>query len=261
MSGGTVRERRLGAAAVTGTAVAAAGVAVGGWTFVADATTRAAANRWALVTGATLCYVVGFLAYHVDADRPAAAAAPPNLVTITRGLLYAAAAGFLVVPPSSVAGPVGTGASPPAVRWAPALCYGAGVTLDFADGRLARRTERTTPLGTKLDHAFDTLGFLVAPLVGVAWGRLPSAYLSLSAARYVYRAGTAWRRRRGRPVGDLPESRVRRPLAALQMAFITVALTPLLPAAVVHPAALVVVVPSLATFVRDYLAVTGRLDG
>jgi len=251
MSGGTVRERRLGVAAVTGTAVAAAGVAVGGWTFVADATTRAAANRWALVTGATLCYVVGFLAYHVDADRPAAAAAPPNLVTTIRGLLYAAAAGFLVVPPSSA----------PAVRWAPALCYGTGVALDFLDGRLARRIDRTTPLGTKLDHAFDTLGFLVAPLVGVAWGRLPLAYLSLSAARYVYRAGTAWRRRRGRPVGDLPESRVRRPLAALQMAFITVALLPLLPAAVVHPAALVVVTPSLATFARDYLAVTGRLDG
>lgn len=265
MSGGTVRGRRLGAAAVTGTAAAAAGVAVGGWAFVADVTTRAAADRWALVTGMALCYVVGFLAYHVDADRPAAAAAAPNLVTVTRGLLYAAAAGFLVVPPSPAApvvgSPVPTGAAAPAVRWMPALCYGTGVALDFVDGRLARRTERTTPLGAKLDHAFDTLGFLVAPLVGVAWGRLPVAYLSLSAARYVYRAGVTWRLRRGGPVDDLPESRVRRPLAALQMTFITVALTPLLTAAVIHPVSLVVLVPSLATFGWDYLVVTGRLQG
>ncbi|WP_251341939.1 CDP-alcohol phosphatidyltransferase family protein [Haloplanus halophilus] len=250
MSGRNVRERRLGAAAVTATAVAAAGVAVGGWTLVADATTRAAANRWTLVTGAVLAYEVGFLAYHVDADRPGAAAAPPNLVTLARGLLYAATAGFLVVPPSA-----------PAVRWAPAVCYGTGVALDFADGRLARRTGRTTPLGERLDHAFDTLGFLVAPLVGVAWGRLPLAYLSLSAARYVYRAGVGWRRRRERPVADLPASRVRRPLAALQMGFITVALAPALPASLVHPASLVVVAPSLAVFARDYLAVTGRLGG
>lgn len=249
MSGENVRARRLGAATVTATAVAAAGVAVGGWTLVADATTRTTANRWTLVTGVVLAYQVGFVAYHLDADRPAAALAPPNLVTLIRGLLYAAAAGFLVVSPS------------PAVRWAPAACYGVGVVLDAADGRLARRTGRTTPLGEKLDHAFDTLGFLVAPLVGVAWGRLPVAYLSLSAARYVYRAGLWWHRRRGRRVGDLPESQVRRPLAALQMAFITVALTPVLPAALVHPASLLVVSPSLATFARDYLSVTGRLDG
>jgi CDP-diacylglycerol--glycerol-3-phosphate 3-phosphatidyltransferase len=250
MSEQNVRDRRLGAAAVTATAVAAAAVSVGGWTLVADATTRGAANRWTLVTGVVLAYEVGFLAYHIDADRPAAALAPPNLVTLARGLLYAAAAGFLVVDPTTAA-----------VRWAPAVCYGVGVTLDVVDGRLARWTGRTTPLGEKLDHAFDTLGFLVAPLVGVAWGRLPLAYLSLSAARYVYRAGLWWHRRRGRSVGDLPESRVRRPLAALQMAFITVALTPLLPAALVHPASLVVVAPSLVTFGRDYLAVTGRLGG
>ncbi|WP_256405846.1 CDP-alcohol phosphatidyltransferase family protein [Haloplanus ruber] len=260
--GGTVRRRRRGIAAVAGTAVAAAGVAAGGRAVVAAATTPRVANRWTLVTGVVLCYVVGFLAYHVDANRLAAAAAPPNLVTTIRGVLYAATAGFLAVPPSSVAGVLGVtgvGAPPAAIRWAPALCYGAGVALDFADGRLARRTDRTTPLGTKLDHAFDTLGFLVAPLVGVAWGRLPVAYLALSAARYVYRAATTWRRWRGRPVGDLPESRVRRPLAALQMAFIAVALTPLFPAVTVHAAALIAVVPSLATFGRDYLVVTGRL--
>jgi CDP-diacylglycerol--glycerol-3-phosphate 3-phosphatidyltransferase len=223
--------------------VAAAGVAVGGWTLVASATNHATANRWVLVAGVVLAYEVGFLAYHLDDGTTAFAL--PNLVTLARGGLYAAAAGFLFVPPVS------------AVRWAPAACYGTGVALDFADGRLARRLGRTTDLGAKLDLAFDTLGFLVAPLVGVVWGRLPAAYLSLSAARYAYRAGIGWRKWRGRPVGDLPESRVRRPLAALQMGVIAVALAPALPVSVVHPLALVAVVPSLAVFGRDYLAVTG----
>jgi CDP-diacylglycerol--glycerol-3-phosphate 3-phosphatidyltransferase len=249
MSGGNVRDRRLSAAAVTALGATAAVAAGGGWALLDGATSRDVANRWLPVAGAVLAVQVGYLAYHLDVDRPAAAFAPPNLVTLTRGGLYAATAGFLAVAPAT-----------PTVRWAPAACYGAGVALDFVDGRLARLTGRTTALGETLDHAFDTLGFLVAPLVGVVWGRLPLLYLALSAARYVYRGGLWWRRRRGRPVGDLPESRVRRPLAAGQMAFIAAALAPVAPASLVHPAALVAVVPSLAVFCRDYLAVTGRLD-
>jgi CDP-diacylglycerol--glycerol-3-phosphate 3-phosphatidyltransferase len=228
--------------------MAATAVAIGGWTLVADAASIGAANRWVLVAGAVLAYEVGYLAYHLDADEVGVVLAPPNLITLARGWLYAATAGFLFVPPST-----------PAVRWAPAACYGTGVVLDVVDGSLARRTEQVTDLGAKLDLAFDTLGFLVAPLVAVVWGRLPVAYLSVSVARYVYRAGIGWRRRRGRTVGDLPTSRFRRPLAAIQMGVIAVALAPVLPAAVVHPAALVVAAPSLATFARDYLAVTGRL--
>jgi len=239
-----VRERWRVAA--TGTAgVAAAGTAVGGWMLVAGATSHTAANRWVLITGVVLAYEVGFLGYHFDDGTTALAL--PNLVTLGRGGLYAATAGFLFVPPVE------------AVQWAPAACYGTGVALDVVDGRLARRTGQTTTLGAKLDLAFDTLGFLVAPLVGVAWGRLPVAYLSVSAARYVYRAGIGWRKRRGRPVDDLPESRVRRPLAALQMGVIAVALAPVLPVSVAHPLSLVVAVPSLVVFGRDYLAVTGRL--
>jgi CDP-diacylglycerol--glycerol-3-phosphate 3-phosphatidyltransferase len=245
MSGEIVHERRRAATTAT-VGAAAATVAVGGWTLVADAASHDAANRWVLVAGAVLAYEVAYLAYHLDADG-GSAFTPPNLITLVRGGLYAATAGFVFV------------ASAPTIRWVPAACYGAGVVLDYVDGSLARRTGRTTDLGAKLDLAFDTLGFLVAPLVAVAWGRLPVAYLSLSAARYVYRAGIGWREYRGRPVGDLPPSRLRRPLAALQMSFIAVALAPVLPASVLHPLALVVVAPSLAVFARDYLAVTGRL--
>lgn len=240
--------RRHRGVAVLALAAIGLGAAVGGRTLLAGVAGPHAANRWLLVAGVVLAAEAAFLGVYLGPGRTATAFEPPNLVTLARGVLYAATAGFLVVPPT------------PAVRWLPAACYGTGVALDFVDGRLARRTGRTTDLGARLDLAFDTLGFLVAPLVGVVWGRLPAVYLSLSAARYVYRAGVGWRERRGQPVGDLPESRVRRPLAALQMGFIAVALAPVLPTTVVHPASVVVVVPSLATFVRDYLAVTGRLD-
>jgi CDP-diacylglycerol--glycerol-3-phosphate 3-phosphatidyltransferase len=169
-----------------------------------------------------------------------------NGLTIARGWLYASVAGFLLVVP-----PTGS-----AWQWIPALFYGTGVLLDRLDGLVAGTLGRRTVLGERLDLAFDTLGFLVAPLVGVVWGQLPVWYLSISAARYLFRFGCWMRRLRGEPVGDLPESRVRRPLAALQMVFITAALLPITPADLVWPAATLVMLPSLAVFLRDYLAVT-----
>ena len=170
-----------------------------------------------------------------------------NAITLLRGAAFAGVAGFAAVPPSA------------ALAWLPTALYGTGALLDAVDGWFARRFGRTTVLGEKLDMAFDTLGFLVAPVVAVLWGLLPWWYLSLSAARYLFKAGRGLRRYRGRPVYALPPSLVRRPLAGLQMAFITVALTPVLDAGTVRTLAAVVLTPSLAVFLRDYLVVAGYL--
>ncbi|WP_167599381.1 CDP-alcohol phosphatidyltransferase family protein [Halorussus marinus] len=211
------------------------------------------ARRWFGVAGAVVVAELAYLRLSLDACRPESGATRrrslglANVVTLCRGGLFASVAGFLAVPS---AGPL---------VWGPSVCYGAGVALDRLDGAVARTIGRTTALGERLDLAFDTLGFVVAPLVAVAWGRLPVWYLSLSAARYVFKAGVAWRRRRGRPVCDLPESRLRRPLAALQMCFLTVALAPVVPAGSLRAVAAVVLAPSLTVFARDYLAVSGRL--
>jgi CDP-diacylglycerol--glycerol-3-phosphate 3-phosphatidyltransferase len=217
-----------------------------------------AGGLWLLASAPVFGYLLWFLFRALPWNHPPAAADPPavaptlglaNGVTLGRGWLYAAVAGFLlVVPPTDSA-----------FRWLPVLCYGGGAALDWVDGALARTVGRRSVLGEKLDMAFDTVGFLVAPLVGVVWGRLPLWYLSISVARYLFKAGRGWRRIRGRPVYDLPPSRVRRPLAGLQMAFITAALLPVVPVGVVEIAAAAVVTPSLAVFVRDYLVVTGRL--
>ncbi len=231
---------------------------------------------WLIVTTLVALWVVGFLYYHLTDNRVAASDSSveasdssveaddngmfavdglrqslgvANAVTFLRGLAYAGAAGFVVVRP--------TGA---VVVWLPALLYGGGAALDAVDGSLARRVGAQTRLGERLDLGYDTLGFLVAPAVAVAWGKLPAVYLSLSFARYLYRGGLAVERSRGRAIRPLPPSRLRRPLAAWQMLFLAVALAPVVSAAwtlAVAPAALA---PSLLVFARDYLAVTGRLS-
>lgn len=243
-------DRRLEAewlAAVGASALlAGAGAAI-----LAGVAGAAAAQHWLLVAGLVLAAELGYLGVLLARGDPGLAPkgtlGAANVVTLLRGVLYAAAGGFLFVAPAS-----------PAVRWAPALCYGAGAALDFVDGQVARRTGGPSELGERLDVAFDVTGMLVAPLVGVAWGRLPVWYLALSVAPFAFRAGQWWRRRAGRPVHPLPERPLRRRLAAFQMAFVAAALAPVVPASVVHPAATVALVPSLALFVRDWLAVSGR---
>jgi CDP-diacylglycerol--glycerol-3-phosphate 3-phosphatidyltransferase len=172
-----------------------------------------------------------------------------NTLTLLRGALYAVVAGFVVVPPGT------------RLAWVPAIAYGSGVVLDKLDGTVARTLGRETTLGERLDMTFDTFGFVAAPLVAVVWGRLPVWYLSLSAARYVYRGGIAVRTRRGKPVFDPPDSDLGKYLAGVQMVFLTVALAPAVPGTLVRTAAPFVLAPSLAVFARDFLVVTGRLSG
>ena len=233
---------------------------------MADALSPAMGALWLLVTTVPLGYTLWLLWRSLALNRPPEAdartdtlpdggtAVYPTLglangVTLGRGWLYAGVAGFLLVVP-----PVDG-----VWRWLPALWYGGGAALDWVDGLVARRIGRRTVLGGRLDLAFDTMGFLVAPVVAVAWGALPVWYLSVSAARYCYRFVCWLHERRGGTVGDLPESRLRRPLAGLQMAVVALALLPVVPPSLAWPAATLAMVPTLAVFGRDFLAVTGRL--
>jgi CDP-diacylglycerol--glycerol-3-phosphate 3-phosphatidyltransferase len=169
-----------------------------------------------------------------------------NAVTLLRGGLYAVVGGFLVAPTGRLS-------------WVPAACYGAGVVLDRLDGYLARTVDQQTELGRRLDMSFDTFGFVVAPALAVAWGRLPVWYLSLSAARYCFRGALVWRRYRGLPVYDRPDSDLGKRLAGGQMLFLTVALLPAVPAGAVTLVAPLALAPSLGVFIRDYLYAAGHL--
>jgi CDP-diacylglycerol--glycerol-3-phosphate 3-phosphatidyltransferase len=205
-----------------------------------------------VVVGTALAWQLGYLVANLDANRTRVGTLRRSIglangLTLLRGGLYAAVLGFVVVPPEA------------GVAWVAAACYGLGVALDRVDGAVARTVGKQTDLGRRLDMAFDTFGFVAAPLVAVVWGILPVWYLALSAARYCYRAGTGLRRLRGRPVFDPPDDGLSRTLAGVQMAFLTAALVPATPAWLVRWVAPVALAASLLVFGRDYLHAAGRL--
>ena len=237
---------------IGGPMLAAAALTAGLWGLYSTATMGWAALSPALLAGGCWAGQLWYVGYSIDPSEVVAGVwrhlfGLANSLTVLRGSLYAVVAGFAVVP------------SDTALAWVPAACYGVGVALDKLDGTVARTVGEETALGERLDTAFDTFGFVAAPVVAVLWGRLPVWYLSISAARYVFLAGIRWRRLRGRPVYDRPDSDLGKYLAGVQMAFITVALVPAVPTTLVWTLAPVVLAPSLAVFGRDYLAVSGRL--
>lgn len=246
---GPALRRRWRIAVATGVAALAVGT-----TAVADVVGAATGWRWAVGAAVVVGFVLATFRYHLPRNHPPEApekrrqsVGAANSVTLCRGGLIAAVAGFLLVEPSG------------SLAWIPATCYGIAAALDWVDGRLAHATDGDTVLGARLDMAVDTTGLLIAAIVGVRWGPIPAWYLLMPAARYAYRGAVGLRERRGRPVDDLPESRLRRPVAGLQMAFVAVALVPVTPTGVVRPIAAIAVTVGLAVFVRDFLSVTRRL--
>jgi CDP-diacylglycerol--glycerol-3-phosphate 3-phosphatidyltransferase len=132
--------------------------------------------------------------------------------------------------------------------------------LDYLDGYVARITNHATRLGEELDGAFDALGLLVAVGLAVWYGQLPGWYLLIGLSRYLFGLGLWWRRRQGLPVYELPPSSNRRILAGFQMGFITVVLWPLFSPPGTTLAGIVYALPLVASFGRDWLVVSGRLD-
>lgn len=170
-----------------------------------------------------------------------------NVLTISRGMLIALLSGFLLVSP-----PTG------ALRWLPGILYAGSILLDFLDGYLARRTGTTTVLGRTLDVEFDALGLLVAPLLAVRYGQLPLWYLAVGVARYLFVGGIRIRQWRSLPVVPLPPSRVRRVLAVLQMLVVSGSLLPIFQPPLTTVVATVAMIPFLAGFFQDWLAVTRK---
>lgn len=173
-----------------------------------------------------------------------------NRLTLLRGLLIAATAGFLATPVQSD--------SPTVLVFLPALFYTLAVVGDWLDGRLARRQQHTTRLGSQLDTALDALGLLVAPLLAVLYAKLHVSYLLVSVAYYLFQWGLYWRRRHNRTVYPLPPSPLRRYLAGVQMGFVAVALWPPLPEEITSPLGVVIMLPLLIGFWIDWLHVSGR---
>lgn len=173
-----------------------------------------------------------------------------NRITLLRGLLIAATAGFLAIIPEDIH---------PWLLYVPAALYTAAALGDWLDGYMARRQQQTTHLGKELDTALDAFGLLIAPLLAVLYGKLHGSYLLVSMAYYLFQWGIHWRLARSKPVYALPPSRVRRYLAGLQMALVAAALWPPLPAGLMQLLGIALMTPLLLGFARDWLHVSGRL--
>lgn len=171
-----------------------------------------------------------------------------NRLTLVRALLIAACAGFLW--------------QPLPLDWliyVPALCYSLAALLDRVDGYVARRHNHTTLLGSSLDTHYDAVGLVVAPLLAVQYGKLPPAYLLVSAAYYLFITGLWWRRRQQLPTAPLRASALRRTLAGTQMGFVAIALWPQLHDILTQLSAIAFMVPLLIGFWIDWLIVSCRL--
>ena len=210
---------------------------------------------WAALAVPTAAFELAVLRRNLPANHAPAATAlfpglgPANWVTVSRGLLLAVLAGFLLLPRPSGA-----------LAWAPAILYTVAIAADLLDGALARLTGRVTALGATLDMEFDGLGVLAASALAVRYGQLPWPYLSVGLARYLFVAGLAWLKRAGRPTVALTPSTIRRIAAGLQMAFISVILWPLFGPPATTVAGICFAVPFLVGFTRDWLVVSGAVD-
>ena len=226
-------------------------IAFGGAAVLADAWEW----RW-LLQSASAWLCIWLLAWRRRASNVSARDSAPhpvlgwaNRLTLLRGWLIAATAGFLLQPPFDTA----------ASAWLPAICYTLAAILDRLDGFVARRGDRVSEFGSALDTTFDALGLLVAPLLALQYGKIHGSYLLVSVAYYLFQAGLGYRRRRGLPTFPLVPNTLRRTLAGFQMGFIAVVLWPLFSA----PLSLVIgwafMIPLLTGFVVDWFVVSGRI--
>lgn len=213
--------------------------------------------QWMLQSLAVMTYVLGLLRYGLEWNHPPAklnlrsSLGYGTCLTIMRGALIAVLAGYLFQP-----WPVSR-FSPEASSWTPGLLYLAAAILDFADGRIARACRHETRLGAFLDINLDALGLLIAPLVGVWYGQLPAAYLSVGFAYYVYLSGIRLRKRFSKPVAAPGPWRGARIIAGVQMGFVGIALLPILKPPATTLAAYLLMIPLLAGFVRDWVIACG----
>jgi CDP-diacylglycerol--glycerol-3-phosphate 3-phosphatidyltransferase len=233
---------------------------LGGFWLLIRGNPRLSAIQWILQSFFVLFYTMGLLRstlgwnYHPDRKMLYQTLGYGTWLTIIRGALIAILAGYVFQPcPESrfLSG---------RFSWAPGVIYLLAGALDFADGRIARASGHETRLGAFLDINLDALGLLIAPLVAVGCGQLPSAYLIVGCAYYGYKGGIWLRKKRSKPVREPGPWRGARILAGVQMGFVGVALLPIFKPPVTTIAAYVFMTPLLAGFIRDWMIVCGYLD-
>ena len=220
----------------------------------------AAALKWLLPAAAVNAYVLWLLWKALSKNyNPVTKILLPDLgyancLTLLRGFLIGALAGFLFQPAALSAE---SGRWP---AWAPGAIYTLAVVLDYFDGYIARSIEHETRLGEWLDTKMDALGLLVAPLVAIGNGRLPVFYIVVGFAYYLFQFGIRYRRNNGLPITTVAPHPVKRMIAGFQMGLVALALFPVFSRPVMTIAAAIFMIPLLAGFLSDWLVVCGYVE-
>jgi CDP-diacylglycerol--glycerol-3-phosphate 3-phosphatidyltransferase len=213
------------------------------------------ATQWGIGSASALLYLLGYTRFHLPLNRhhPEASVLPTlgisNGLTLARGLLYGLLAGFIVLPP-------------PDGVWAfvPGLLYTVASLTDLLDGHIARKRDETTDLGAKLDVEVDSVGILVAFILGAKFQQLPPVFAVVGGLFYAYRFYLWSRRRRGKPVHALPYSQWRSTIGGFEVGFLCVMLWPVFSPPFTTAVGVVVGTLVVASFVWDGMLATGRLD-
>ena len=172
-----------------------------------------------------------------------------NQLSMLRGLIIGLLSGFIL-----------SSRPETPLAWLIALLYTGASIADWLDGYMARKANHVTELGQRLDMEFDAMGVAVVSLLAIGYGQLPPWFLSVALARYLFVFGLWWRRRGHRPVYEIPPSNHRRIMAGMMMGMMTVVLWPIVPAAMATISSIVIAVPVLLGFLRDWLFASGRLQ-
>lgn len=216
--------------------------------------TQLNAIQWLLTAGGVWVYAWWQLWQGLDLNRASARHALyptlgiANHLSVARGGLIAATSGFLWQPPVNEA-----------IAWIPGVLYTLAAILDRVDGFVARRSNRTSLLGSELDTTYDALGLLIAPLLAFNYGKVHWSFLLVSVAYYFFRWGLYWRHSHNLPIYPLLPNPLRRTLAGFQMGCVALLLLPCFLAPFTTTVALIFMLPILMGFVVDWLVVSGRL--
>jgi phosphatidylglycerophosphate synthase len=216
-----------------------------------------AAGLWLLIASCVYILFLIHLGVRVrGASRRASDTPPPhslgpaNLLTLLRALMAAMMAGFVALP--------GRGTW---VAWIPGLLYLLVVVGDAFDGWVARRTGTATELGGELDMATDRVAFLTAVAVAVAWGRLHPVFLGPGFLPLLFAGHMSIRRGFGSPVHPLAHRGSRQLVGTLYTLFLVAALLPLFsPPRLILPG-VILTIPLVLGFARDWLHSVRGVDG
>lgn len=225
-----------------------------GYRFLSREWSPVYAVRWMYITGVVLVYeqwrirVASRIQARQPEGKPLAYLGVANQMTLLRGLLICGLGGFLFSPR-----PEGW------LSWMPGVLYSMAITVDLFDGYLARVREETSVFGKRLDQDFDALGTIIGALLAFQYGKVPLWYVSVGLAYYLFHLGIWVRKMLGKPIHPLPSSTYRRIMASLQMVFIAVILFPIFSSPTTAIAAGIFMIPVMTGFLRDWLAVCGRI--